>query len=144
MTGRGCPSSSRQNENKKNTTERVVPSLSCPNENDATGRGYAPPHRVENMMGRGYPPHCEIATTQQGGAHAPPHRVTGTTREGGAPFPCVAGLLGKLVNCYWRKICGRTCMPSPSTSSWPRPRPSTPSCSSSLRCGCRRCVVAVG
>ena len=47
MTGRGCPSSSRRNEKKKNTTGRAVPSLSCPNEKDATGRGYAPPCRVE-------------------------------------------------------------------------------------------------
>ena len=48
---------------------------------------------------------------------SPPRRVTGTTREGGAPFPCIAGLLGKLVSCYERKICGRTCTPGPSTSS---------------------------
>jgi len=80
VTGRGCPSSSRRNENKKNTTERVVPSLSCPNEKDVMGRGIAPPHHVKMRAmtrGEGGMPYlialkCEMERTRGGGGMRPP------------------------------------------------------------------------
>jgi len=88
VTGRGCPSSSHRNENKKDTTGRAVPSLSCPNEkdpsrqnesNDTRRRGHAPPHRVEIER-----------TWRGGGMRPPPYRIKKETwtRQGGlAPSP---------------------------------------------------------
>ena len=99
VTGRGCPSSSRRNEKKKNTTGRAVPSLSCRNEsNDTRRRGYAPPSlscqkRNLNTTGRaGALPIVLKWQERDEEGHIPPRRVkkeTKTRRGGHQALPVV-------------------------------------------------------